>query len=457
MKNALCGMIFSSANQTQKELVSYVANFKATADCYYLYLDRVEMKKSETFVFMNKISEYKLISSFDCNTKTLSGKEDLAKLWVYDKSGGHRVLLDGFEEDARFNMQDNLADYVRQVVFALNPELFKKFDDWVAEDSFAALVAYMDDLDNIEKLFSTMERKDITWQLTQQAFEFNEGRKLKSIIGIPTDVVTAAIEHGLGSNVYLIQQYLKYYNGTVDELRLFFDFMSAINTLAKKRRISINEVNAANAFAYLFEAIKEGVSLRFLVNTLARDMIFYNNLDSVDLVSNSRYVRDIYKMLNTMHLPIEPVANIHKWHNIVSRNYQIFKESRADEYAMAAKILNERYSTIIDGYLIRCPETETELFEIGNKYNNCLPTYRNRVIDENAMIFSVYRLDTDNNIIEEIPSVTFEVNKLLDFIQIKTFFDADVTDEDMLELLKSWKRRVKNNQKGNLIVNEKLY
>lgn len=444
MKNSLCGMVFSSENHSCVEKVTYVPNFKSTEDTFYLYLDRISMIKDDDFVNMNKISEYRLISHFDRKTKTLYGKEDLSKMWVYNRDCGHRIVLDGLEENACFNLRDVLADYVRQVVYAMNPVLFRKFEDWVIEDSFAALVVYMDDLDNIEKLFSTMERRDITWQLTQQAFEFNEGKKLKSIIGMPVDLITKANELGLGSHIHLLQQCLKNYNVTVDELRLYFDFVTSINLMAKKRRVSINDVDATVVFGHLFEAIKNGANLRFLVNTLARDMIFYNRIDYVHLANNSRSLRDIYAMLNAMNLPIDASPNISKWHSIVFRNYQIFKKSRADEYAEATKRLNEKYSTIVDGYLIRCPETEQELFAIGNKYNNCLPTYRDRVIDEHVMIFSVYQLDSDNNIIEDIPSVTFEVNKLFDFIQVKTFFDADVTDEDVLHTLQLWRKKVRN-------------
>ncbi len=444
MKNSLCGMVFSSENHTSVNKVTYVPNFKSTSDTFYLYLDRVSMIKEDNFVHLDKISEYRMISNFDRTTNTLHGKEDLAKMWVYSRDCGCKVMLDDLEENASVRPNEDLADYVRQVVYALNPELFKKFEDWVVNESISSLVVYMDDLDNIEKLFSTMERQDITWQLTQQAFEFNDGKKLKSVIGMPVDLISKANEHGLGSHVHLMQQCLKKYNVTVDEIRLYFDFISAINLMSKKRRISINDVNSSTSFCLLFEAIKNGANLRFLVNTLARDMLFYNSLDSVQLVNSCRYLRDIYNMLKTMNLPIDVSPNISKCHSIVSRNYQIFKKSRAEEYAAAAKHLNDNYSIIVDGYLIKCPETEQELFEIGNKYNNCLPTYRDRVIDENVMIFSVYQLDDDNNVVESIPSVTFEVSKYFDFIQVKTFFDVDVTDENMIEVLQTWKKRVKN-------------
>ena len=82
------------------------------------------------------------------------------------------------------------------------------------------------------------------------------------------------------------------------------------------------------------------------------------------------------------------------------------------------------------------------MLTIGNKYNNCLPTYRDRVIDDNAKIFSLYQTDDSGNVIDAIPTVTFEVNDNLDFVQIKTFFDADVTDPAVLFVIKEWRKKV---------------
>jgi hypothetical protein len=72
-----------------------------------------------------------------------------------------------------------------------------------------------------------------------------------------------------------------------------------------------------------------------------------------------------------------------------------------------------------------------------------LPTYRDRIIDQNAIILSIYKLDDNGGVIDEIPAYTFEINKDLDIIQIKTFFDADVDDVEILDIVKYWKIAMK--------------
>ena len=112
---------------------------------------------------------------------------------------------------------------------------------------------------------------------------------------------------------------------------------------------------------------------------------------------------------------------------------------------LAAQIIN-RNSRTVDGWLIKCPESEQELFDIGNRYNNCLPIYRDKVIDEGAIIYSMYKVDNDGNIVDPMPPITFEVNYELDFIQIKTFNDVDVTDPDIINIIKKWRTQIRRQE-----------
>jgi hypothetical protein len=187
-----------------------------------------------------------------------------------------------------------------------------------------------------------------------------------------------------------------------------------------------------------------GVNLRTIVNAIARDMLFFKNLEFNSIHQTASYLKDTIQMLVKMELPIEIQQNITKWHYITSRNYKIYTKSREEEYQKVAADINDKYSMIVDDYLIACPKTEKELLAIGHSYNNCLPKYRDEIIDNNAIVLSMY--PANNGKVEYgIPPITFEVNKCLDFIQIKTFFDADVTDEKVLKTLKKWRTQL---QKG---------
>jgi hypothetical protein len=101
---------------------------------------------------------------------------------------------------------------------------------------------------------------------------------------------------------------------------------------------------------------------------------------------------------------------------------------------------------IMDKWLIKCPETETELFNIGDAYNDCLLIYRDKIIDNGAVIYSMYPLDDNDNPMDCIPPVTFEVTPGLDFVQIKTFNDVDVTDKAVLETLNKWRTAIRRKE-----------
>jgi hypothetical protein len=193
--------------------------------------------------------------------------------------------------------------------------------------------------------------------------------------------------------------------------------------------------------AYILEANGYGMNLKDIINCITKEIFLYQSLIDIKPTKFAVSIRDIAKMLKDMGMPMEVKNNITKWHFVTSRNYGIFKNSRAKEYEECVYALNKRYSCSVDKFLIQCPTTEEELIRIGNAYSNCLPTYRDRIIDNNAMIFSMYNLDANGNVIHEIPSITFEVTKDLDFVQIKTFFDVDVVDPKVISILKTWKRQ----------------
>lgn len=132
-----------------------------------------------------------------------------------------------------------------------------------------------------------------------------------------------------------------------------------------------------------------------------------------------------------------PTSNVEVFHVISTRNAKILKNRRAEEFAVATHKLRK---LIWDSgsYVFSPIQTEDELFYIGERYNNCLPIYRDKIIDEGAIVIAVYK-ETQDGSLEECPDVVFEVGPKLDIIQIKTFNDEDVTDPDMIALISEWK------------------
>ena len=145
-----------------------------------------------------------------------------------------------------------------------------------------------------------------------------------------------------------------------------------------------------------------------------------------------------------------PTNNIEIFHVITTRNNKIFEARRPEEFAMAAEKLRK---LIWDNgeYLFRPIQTEEELFFIGERYNNCLPVYRDKICDEGAVVVAVYKQNADGTL-AECPDVVFETSSRLDIIQIKTYNDEDVTDPFFIEMIANWKKSKSYLLSGNRTV-----
>ena len=429
--------------ENNTEYVILVDNFKETESRFDLYLDKIVATNEGDVISMYKISEFALVASYDKQTKTLTGKEVLESFHSSKRMTGEKPKILGFEQ-YEVEYADNLADFLRRYIYEQNKYLFKIFSEIIdRDDQWYGFLMYLNDLNNIEKLCSTMDPRDILSQLYGNKITFDSnGKKLKNIMGLPVDIMEQLNNLGMGNGLYYLQECVKNQTATVDEVRLLLNFIAGYNALASKRKNNLDPIGSINFISYICEAHKYGMSLKELVACISRELLLYQGLEECSPGRIAMHIRDIGKMLTDMNQEVAVQQNVSKWHFITSRNYQLFKNSRADEYSVAAAKLNERFAAKIGNYLIQCPDTEQELLTIGNKYNNCLPTYRDRVIDDNAKIFSLYQLDDAGNVIDDIPAVTFEVNDNLDFVQIKTFFDADVTDPAVLFVIKEWRKKV---------------
>jgi hypothetical protein len=282
--------------------------------------------------------------------------------------------------------------------------------------------------------------------MKDKTLKFNDGKKLKQLIGVPVDIIKELNDYGVGHRLPVFQTYLNE-KGGVDDIRKLFDWLGALKKLNRKRKITFNVTIDTPIVDRICDIIQYGANIPNLMSVVSREMLMYQTIQHIDLSDILRNIKDALSMLDKMGYPNRTInQNVDKWHFIVARNCKLISNSRAEAYSQAAAKINEK-SMIVDGYLIKCPSTEQELFDIGNAYNNCLPIYRDKIIDENAIIYSMYSIDQSEN----IPSVTFEVTKNYDFVQIKTFNDMDVCDEQIMEVLKKWRglarKEIKDGQK----------
>ena len=428
-----------------------------------LIADLYQVKKPEDdFCEVVSTSDFLVISTYDNATKEVTNTELLesfARCGRYYFSGTERetqlkqIIHETFNIDGdnlRVLDASSVCDYVRRIIFLKHKQLFKIFPSQLHSDA-AAFIAYLNNLEDLEKLSSVMKPDAILRQMKDKSLKFNDsGRKLKQLVGVPVDVIQQLNDYGVGHRLPVFQTYINE-RGSVDDVRKLFAWLAALKKLNRKRKMSFNICVDSNVVERICNILQYGATIPNLMSTVSREMLMYQTIKDIDLSDILRTISDTLAMLASINYENRTInQNVDKWHYITARNCKLITSSRAEEYSHAVSIINAK-STVIDGYLIKCPETERELFDIGNAYNNCLPIYRDKIIDEGAIIYSMYSIDETGRQ-ETIPTITFEVTKDYDFVQIKTFNDADVTDEQIMLILKEWRKFArKENKNGQKI------
>ena len=350
--------------------------------------------------------------------------------------------IDQSVADTGYDIGQSIYEFVRRVVYFKNKRLYMVGQP-VMTNAVSRLVKYINQLDNIEKMCLTIGADTVAEQLSNDTLQFFEGgKKFKSIVGLPLDVVAAISDYD-GRSLHHFQNYVKNGTGSVDDLRHLLGFLDTLKKMSRKRKLDLMVDVNSTSMAYIGEIVSNGFSIRSITDAVTREMIMFSYDDDFPLNGMLRNTKDAIAMQREMgnkslHIP----QNIVKWHSITGRNFHLLKNSRQEEYTRAVLIINQN-SFVVDGYLIECPTTEKELYNIGEEYQDCLPLYRDKIIDDNAIIYSMYPVNEAGEKTGEIPPVTFEVTSDLDFIQIKTFNDADVIDPEILNVLKKWKSKAK--------------
>lgn len=440
--NSLCGFVLkNNAFKSSNEVIIYQDYFKEKKDALYLYVNRIFARLEDDDVLMELESEYLLICKYDKLNNILSNPQNIPLV------KGNLHSIEGIEQNAQFTANVATSDFIKRYIYYANPRLFKILNDQVcnygADYSWMFAASYINDLDNVEKLCKTMSVKDVVRMMENNSLVFEDARKLKQVIGLPSDIISKLDEMEFGYMLAQLQKLRREEMVEIEEIRYLLDFLDSMHILSKKRKLSGLDGRQYGTMNYILECVGHGYKLKTIVNAIAKEVMFYADITKANIVNIIRMLRDCVTMATKMNLEKKICQNFDEWHSILGRNFAVFQKPRNDEFVNAAININNLYSYQINDYLIKCPTTEAELFNIGFAYHNCLPTYRDRIIDQNAIVLSIYRLDKQGDVVDQIPEYTFEINKNLDIVQLKTFFDADVTDTEILDVVKTWKIQMK--------------
>lgn len=439
---------FSDDERFEKDgkISKYTLRFSETHDELSIVVDEVIFTKEDEFVSVRKYDNVRTMVSWNKLQDKWYGYEYLQGFKSYREGNSYEegwdkdiVGKDIFKNCIGDELQ-TVSDFVRRVIYLKNRNLFKVAKSELYGNEIH-IIGYFDCLDVIESLCLQMSPGDVFLQMKGNKLSVNSAKKLKSAIGLPIDIVKTLNEWDLGRDMADLQRFVAEKKAEPNDIRRLFDFFKAVSKMGKKRKLGWGSYTPYYELNRIIATVDLGCPFTDVVDFIAREALLYTfTFNPADLRNITMHLYDVYKMINPNDT-LKPKQNLDKWHFIVSRNNAIKKNSRAEEYTEAAKRINNA-SGVIGGYEIKCPETEDELLAIGDAYNNCLPTYRDRIIDEGAIILSMYKLDPLGNAAEDIPSITFEITASGDFIQIKTFNDQDVDDPYIISVLKEWKKKM---------------
>lgn len=456
--------VFLSHFDKSDEVIWNVFHCSETDDLLGLYLDKIVFAKDGDLISARKFEFALKVCSWNKTTKEFDGYDMFCDAIKYFNTRSsmadpkyqscHKEL---WERTKPYRRGDAVSDFICRYVYLKNKNLYRVANDQMMSTP-EYIAGYLLDLDFVEALCLQLAPEDVFLQLRDNKIDVKSGKKLKQALGLPMDVVATLKELNMGKKLNDVQSWVVNGLATVNEVKDFLAFIKALIAVSNKRGLGAVKFDVhflTSVFSECSQLLNFGVSLNSISTSIARELLMFRDILQIgkDVPMLVRSLRDIYTMLGNEG-KVNPQQNIRKWHYIASRNQKIKEKSRADEYVVAAQKIN-RMSSTVNGYLIKCPETERELINLGVEYNNCLPTYRDRIIDDGAMIFSMYRLNQDGSIVEETPRVTFEVSKMYDIIQIKTFNDADVTDPDIIAVIQQWRTLAKKTL-GNLTKEEVL-
>lgn len=198
----------------------------------------------------------------------------------------------------------------------------------------------------------------------------------------------------------------------------------------KKLNLEVLLSNTIKSFFNLYDITGKcrRTSYGYWHNTQTFKSIFSHYIDAIqmlpaDAASNPKYYR---------------TNDVERYHGITTRNSSIYQAPRTEEFKLAVEKLRKlKYD---DGTYYFAPfQTEDELFFVGQQYNNCLPVYRDRIIDDGAVLICAYKKTSDGGT-EECPDFVFELTPHLDVLEISSYNNEEVTDADKLESVRAFRK-----------------
>ena len=355
-----------------------------------------------------------------------------------------------------------MMHFLQRIIQLRCPQIMQKAGTFTL-GAFLALATNFDDLDAIDSLMQLTDASTVREHLENRTLALSQAKKMKNKVGIPVDIMQEITRLNLGSELHVVQHLFEEKRISADDFRRLISFFDSVDAICetkklfsqRKRDVEHCQFERLDYKKKCLALLAVGFSVKDVTDMISRELLMFNdrfwNRDEGDqsvydafrkIADVVRTMRDVANMLTQSSRDPVLEQNLSLWHAIVARNLRAETEE-IPGYEEAAKELNQD-SCVVGDYLIKCPETVKELVDGGFAHKNCLPTYARLIAEKKAKIYGLYKVGSD-----EFPDVVFEIGDNMEYIQIKTYFDQDVTDPAIIDILNQWRAGVKRKEGKN--------
>lgn len=382
---------------------------------------------------------------FDKETKTISKLPKMSELKDYIKGGRH-------------SQEERVCEFLWKIYSCLNQRvaqaLFRHhytYDpEYLVENLF--LYANTNDALTIEKLI-TSTSIDATFNcLNTKGFKLNAGRKLKQILEIPQTILAFLKENNIEK---LIPDFKILCSDDPNEGIFIVEYIKKVLKLKnfKQLKIEKDEYMVSN-FIHTLSKIKtlSEIKMQVLIPYLIKQKVYYGSYILYDrhgyyYGSSRNPVRDIFLLPESEaksyydYLELggtEATPYILKIaHDALLRNRDYENNQELSDKISNLSTKFEKYVFEDDDFLVTYPKNVKDLIEEGTQLCHCVATYAIPIATEMTNVFFIRKKDEPN-----VPFVTLEMDNDENIIQIKGKYDLDVSDQDVLNFIKKWTKKV---------------
>lgn len=300
------------------------------------------------------------------------------------------------------------------------------------------------DGDSFEKILKSMGADFLYGNISKRIISVNnDGSKLNQVLGIPKKIIQLVKDNYpnqisafqkicsiLDGNdaIYLLEFLDEVYGKTEDNPGLVVSYQQMVGIIADIEGLRKTPMPALLTYI-----------MRQLYYSYSFTSKSFKNVNG--LIATGSVLRDtlsMYKTLTGKSMDSLP-SDLYHEHQVLTENYNALNENNdatETSFIEAAK----KYSWMNkegSQFIIKAPESITELVVEGTTLRHCVASYKERISEGKSVVMFLRKAEEP-----QTPFVTVEYDEEYGIVQIKGFLDQDVLDPEVLKFAHEWEKGV---------------